>query len=85
MLIPINTAVIYVKDLIRAYDAFLTDPEGKSGGHNIGGVPTTRRASSSSSTFSKKRLASRPRSHSTSGERRPEAIRFGYFAGQGRT
>jgi CDP-paratose 2-epimerase len=31
--------VLYVKDLIRAYDAFLSAPEGKSGVYNIGGGP----------------------------------------------
>jgi CDP-paratose 2-epimerase len=31
--------VLYVKDLIRAYDAFLSDPEGKSGVYNVGGGP----------------------------------------------
>jgi CDP-paratose 2-epimerase len=31
--------VLYVKDLIRAYDAFLSDPDGKSGVYNIGGGP----------------------------------------------
>jgi CDP-paratose 2-epimerase len=31
--------VLYVKDLIRAYDAFLSDPRGKSGVYNIGGGP----------------------------------------------
>lgn len=29
--------VLYVKDLIRAYDAFLSDPEGKPAVYNIGG------------------------------------------------
>ena len=32
--------VLYVKDLIRAYDAFLSAPEGKSGVYNIGGGPS---------------------------------------------
>lgn len=31
--------VLYVEDLIRAYDAFLSDPEGKSAVYNIGGGP----------------------------------------------
>lgn len=31
--------VLYVKDLIRAYDAFLSDPEGKPAVYNIGGGP----------------------------------------------
>ncbi len=31
--------VLNVKDLIRAYDAFLSDPEGKSAVYNIGGSP----------------------------------------------
>ena len=31
--------VLYVKDLIRAYDAFLSDPKGKSGVYNVGGGP----------------------------------------------
>jgi CDP-paratose 2-epimerase len=31
--------VLYVKDLIRAYDAFLSDPEDKSGIYNVGGGP----------------------------------------------
>lgn len=31
--------VLYVTDLIRAYDAFLSDPEGKSGVYNVGGGP----------------------------------------------
>ncbi|RDI70449.1 NAD-dependent epimerase/dehydratase family protein [Halopelagius longus] len=29
--------VLYVKDLIRAYDAFLSDPEGKPAVYNVGG------------------------------------------------
>ncbi len=29
--------VLYVKDLVRAFDSFLTDPEGKSTVYNIGG------------------------------------------------
>jgi len=29
--------VLYVKDLIRAYDAFLSDPDGKSAVYNMGG------------------------------------------------
>jgi CDP-paratose 2-epimerase len=29
--------VLFVKDLVRAYDAFLSDPEGKSGVYNMGG------------------------------------------------
>lgn len=33
--------VLYVEDLIRAYDAFLSDPEGKSAVYNIGGGPET--------------------------------------------
>lgn len=31
--------VLYVKDLVRAYDAFLSDPDGKSAIYNIGGGP----------------------------------------------
>jgi len=31
--------VLYVKDLIRAYDAFLSDPEGKPAVYNVGGGP----------------------------------------------
>jgi CDP-paratose 2-epimerase len=31
--------VLYVKDLIRAYDAFLSDPNGKPAVYNIGGGP----------------------------------------------
>jgi len=31
--------VLYVNDLIRAYDAFLSDPEGKPAVYNIGGGP----------------------------------------------
>jgi len=31
--------VLFVKDLIRAYDAFLSDPEGKPAVYNIGGGP----------------------------------------------
>jgi len=31
--------VLYVEDLIRAYDAFLTDPEGKPRVYNMGGGP----------------------------------------------
>jgi CDP-paratose 2-epimerase len=31
--------VLYVKDLVRAYDAFLSDPEGKPSVFNIGGGP----------------------------------------------
>lgn len=31
--------VLYVKDLIRAYDAFLSAPKGKSGVYNVGGGP----------------------------------------------
>jgi len=31
--------VLYVKDLIRAYDAFLSDPDGKPAVYNIGGGP----------------------------------------------
>lgn len=31
--------VLYVEDLVRAYDAFLSDPEGKPAVYNIGGGP----------------------------------------------
>ncbi|MFB6177213.1 MAG: NAD-dependent epimerase/dehydratase family protein, partial [Halobaculum sp.] len=31
--------VLYVEDLIRAYDAFLSDPEGKPAVYNVGGGP----------------------------------------------
>ena len=31
--------VLYVKDLIKAYDAFLSAPDGKSGVYNVGGGP----------------------------------------------
>jgi CDP-paratose 2-epimerase len=31
--------VLYVKDLIRAYDAFLSAPKGKSSAYNVGGGP----------------------------------------------
>lgn len=31
--------VLYVEDLVRAYDAFLSDPDGKSAIYNIGGGP----------------------------------------------
>ncbi|MFC7203569.1 NAD-dependent epimerase/dehydratase family protein [Haloferax namakaokahaiae] len=33
--------VLYVKDLVRAYDAFLSDPEGKTGVYNMGGGSET--------------------------------------------
>jgi len=33
--------VLFVEDLVRAYDAFLSDPEGKPTVYNIGGGPNT--------------------------------------------
>lgn len=49
--------VLYVDDLIRAYDSFLQDPSGKPAVYNVVAVPRTRRAYSSSSIFSKSRPA----------------------------
>ncbi len=49
--------VLYVGDLIRVYDAFLSDPQGKSAVYNIGSVPRIRRVSSNSWSCSRRKPA----------------------------